>query len=185
MTPERYLEETQLSFDSEDGMTYADLAEETEDEHSFVRRFEEAVVACDVDMDKVFTRSEWNQLPALLKIQIRAYRFAKEHQRRRALDAAPPSRTFTLLEPPGADTETLLDKNVTRRIRASDTAEFIIDDPDVDIVRHLRDGDVAETKVDLEEAESKESSSTEDKPANFEDLMDVVVSRKEFKKSIE
>ena len=199
-TPERYLEETQLSYDSEDGMTYADLAEETEDEHSFVRRFEEAVVACDVDMDKVFTRSEWNQLPALLKIQIRAYRFAKEHQRRRALDAAPPSRTFTLLEPPGADTETLLDKNVTRRIRASDTAEFIIDDPDVDIVRHLMDGESAETKVDLENAESKESSSTEenpadlttgivveteDKPADFEDLMDVVVSREEFKKSIE
>ena len=37
-TSERYFEETWLSFDSEDGMTYADLAEETEDEHSFVRR---------------------------------------------------------------------------------------------------------------------------------------------------
>ena len=54
-TSERYLEETQLSYDSEDGMTYDDLAEETEDEHSFVRRFEEAVIANDVDMDKVFT----------------------------------------------------------------------------------------------------------------------------------
>jgi hypothetical protein len=37
----------------------------------------------------------------------------------------------------------------------------------------------------LEEAESMESSSTENKPADFENLMDVVVSREEFKKSIE
>ena len=58
-TSERYFEETQLSDDSKDGMTYADLAEETEDEHSFVRRFEEAVIANDVDMDKMFTRDEW------------------------------------------------------------------------------------------------------------------------------
>ena len=55
-TSERYLEETQLSYDSEEGMTYDDLAKETEDEHSFVRRFEEAVVANDVDMDKAFER---------------------------------------------------------------------------------------------------------------------------------
>ena len=48
-TSERYFEETQLSHDSEDGMTYDDLADETEDEHSFVRRFEEAVVAVDWD----------------------------------------------------------------------------------------------------------------------------------------
>ena len=128
-TSERYLEETQLSHDSEDGMTYDDLAEETEDEHSFVRRFEEAVIANDVDMDKVFTRDEWKELPELLKIQIRAYRFAKEHQRRRALDAAPPSRTERLLDVPGATTETLLDRNVTRRIRASDTAETNIEKP--------------------------------------------------------
>ena len=90
-----------------------------------------------------------------------------------------------MLELPGADTETLLDKNVTRRIRASDTAEFVIDEPDVGIVRHLVDSESAETKVDLEEAESKESSSTEDKPADFEDLMDVVVLIEDFKKSIE
>ena len=32
-TSEPYFEETQLSYDSEDGMTYDDLAEETEDEH--------------------------------------------------------------------------------------------------------------------------------------------------------
>ena len=69
-TSERYFEETQLSYDSEDGMTYADLAEETENEHSFVRRFEEAVITGDVDMDKAFTRDEWKQLPTLLKIQI-------------------------------------------------------------------------------------------------------------------
>jgi hypothetical protein len=75
---------------------------------------------------------------------------------------------FSLLEPPGADTETLLDKNVTRRIRASDKVEVNIDEPDVGTVRHLVEGETAETKVDLEEAESKESSSTEDKPADFE-----------------
>ena len=34
-TSDCYLEETQLSYDSEDGMTYDDLAEETEDEHFF------------------------------------------------------------------------------------------------------------------------------------------------------
>ena len=49
-TSERYFEEMQLSYDSEDGTTYADLAEKTEDE------------------------------------------------RRRALDAAPPSRTEGLKE---------------------------------------------------------------------------------------
>ena len=118
-----------------------------------MRRFEEALIAGDVDMDKAFTRLEWKQLPTLLKIQIRAYRFAKEHQRRRALDAAPPSRISLSLDFPGAATETLLDKNVTRRIRASDTAGFIIDEPGVGIVRHLVDGESAETKVDLEEAE--------------------------------
>ena len=99
--------------------------------------------------------------------------------------ATPPSRTVIgLLDVPGADTETLPDRNVTRRIRASDTAETNIEKPDEDTLRHLVDGDSAEAKVDLEEAESKESSSTEDKPADFEDLMNVVVSREEFKKSI-
>ena len=67
-TSERYFEETQLSYDSKDGMTYDDLAEETKDEHSFVRRFEEAAIANDVDMDKVFARDEWKELPELLKI---------------------------------------------------------------------------------------------------------------------
>jgi len=184
-TLERYFEETQFGYDSDDGMTPADQAEETEDEFSFVRRLEEEVVACDLDMDKSFTREEWQELSPLLKTQIRAYRFAKEHQRRRALDAAPPSRTFALLERPGADIGSLPDQNVTRRIRASDKVEVNTDEPDVGTVRHLVGGGTAETKVDLEEAESKESSSTEDKPADFEDLMDVVVSREEFKKSIE
>jgi len=184
-TLERYFEETQFGYDSDDGMTPADQAEETEDEFSFVRRLEEEVVACDLDMDKSFTREEWQELSPLLKTQIRAYRFAKEHQRRRALDAAPPSRTFALLERPGADIGSLPDQNVTRRIRASDKVEINTDEPDVGTVRHLVGGGTAETKVDLEEAESKESSSTEDKPADFEDLMDVVVSREEFKKSIE
>ena len=55
-TLERYFEETQFGYDSDDGMTPADQAEETEDEFSFVRRLEEEVVACDLDMDKVFTR---------------------------------------------------------------------------------------------------------------------------------
>ena len=52
---ERYFEETQQVYDSEDGITPADQAEETDDEYSFVRRLEEEVVASDLDMDKSFT----------------------------------------------------------------------------------------------------------------------------------
>ena len=89
---ERYYEETQQGYDSEDGMTPADQAEqtedfskETEDEYSSVR-LEEEVVASDLDMDKSFTREEWRQLTPLPKTQIRAYNIAKAHQRRRAMD---------------------------------------------------------------------------------------------------
>ena len=88
-----------------------------------MRRLEEEVVASDLDMnmDKSLTLEEWRQLSPLLKTQILAYRFAKEHQRRRALDAVFLS----------AVSDPLPDENVTRRIRASDKVEINTDEPDV------------------------------------------------------
>jgi hypothetical protein len=75
---------------------------------------------------------------------------------------------------PSAAPDSLTDKYITSRICASDKLEVNTDKPDVVTVRYLEGGEPAETNVDLEGAESKESSSTEEKPADFEDLMDVV-----------
>jgi hypothetical protein len=68
---------------------------------------------------------------------------------------------------PSAVPDPLSDENVTRRIRASDKVKVTTDEPDVGRVKHLVGGEPAEANVDLEEAESKEYSSTGEKPCRF------------------